>query len=126
MSKTTHTANSPEPGSGWDSDDPPGWSAAAMSEAAAPPEAFPLGEAWGREPAGDVGARCTTTGLDTPDRLGSDPNGTPEYDDPPGWDAAAISWAAAPPVKFQLLEAWRTEANRRGAPGHKMHTLHWA
>ena len=88
-----------------------------MSEAAAPPEAFPLGEAWGSEPAGDVGARCTTTGLETPDRLGSDPNGTPEFDDPPGWDAAAMSWAAAPPVNFQLLEVWRTEANRRGAPG---------
>ena len=92
-----------------------------MSGAATPPEDFPLGEAWGSEPTGDVGAKCTATGFDTSDRLGSDPNGTPEYDDPPGWGAATTTWAAAPPVEFRLLEAWRSES-AGDAGTHNAHT----
>ena len=37
-----------------------------MSEAAPPPKGFPRGGAWGSAPTGDVGADCTTTGLDAP------------------------------------------------------------
>ena len=42
-----------------------------MSEAAAPPEAFPLGEAWGSEPTGDVRRGTGRNGPGLTPRTGS-------------------------------------------------------
>ena len=58
-----------------------------------------------------VGADCTTSGLNNPNWLEADPKGTLERDDPLGWDTA--TWTAAPPVDFQSLETQRSPPETR-------------
>ena len=107
MSKTTHTANSPEPGS-WMETVPPEGRAAAVSEAAPPPNDFPRGGAWGSATTGDLGAERTTSGFYNPNWLESDAKGMPEHNDLLRWDTA--TWTAASPVDFQSL------GTRKSAP----------
>ena len=100
MSEITHTASSPESGS-WVETIPPVERAAAMSEAALPPDDFSRKRAWGSAPSGDDGAAdYTTFGPNNPDWLEAEPQGTHGRDYPQGLDAAA--WAATSPVGSRL------------------------
>ena len=106
MSEITHTASSPESGS-WVETIPPVERAAAMSEAAPPPDDFSRERAWGSAPSGDDGAAdYTTFGPNNPDWLEADPQGTLGCNYPQGLDTA--TWAAASPVGSQSLGTQRS------------------